>query len=208
MSFDFVNLSLVVLVPLVPAYLLFKALPASAEVSGPLQGLNIKLGGAFAGYFALVVLVLSTHSIWNPPLPYQVWEVNGKVVDEHGHPWPGLNMTNFELTPDSFRASPDGGFKLSFYTMPGQSGEVRFPALTFAYPEYEARTIVLDPADPEFGKQSSADKRDLERHVIRLQPIQIQKMAPYLPALTEQASAPEQNRVLAKDAQEHRHDNP
>ena len=37
--------------PIVPAYLLFKALPSTAIVTGLLHGFKIDLGGAFAGYF-------------------------------------------------------------------------------------------------------------------------------------------------------------
>ena len=39
------------LLPLVPAYLLFRALPSQAEISGPFKGMTVKLGGAFAAYF-------------------------------------------------------------------------------------------------------------------------------------------------------------
>jgi len=51
-----ITFMVLIIIPIVPAYVLFKALPASAEVTGPLQGLGLKLGGAFAGYFALLVL--------------------------------------------------------------------------------------------------------------------------------------------------------
>lgn len=44
------------LVPLIPAYILYKTLPAETSVSGPFQGLKINLSGAFGGYFLLVLI--------------------------------------------------------------------------------------------------------------------------------------------------------
>jgi uncharacterized membrane protein len=54
---DLVLLSAVVLLPLIPAFLLFKLLPSRAVVKGPLAGMNVSLGGAFGGYVALAVFV-------------------------------------------------------------------------------------------------------------------------------------------------------
>lgn len=51
-----IELAAILLIPAAPAYLLYAVLPSSADVSGPFKGLNIKLGGAFGGYFLLVLL--------------------------------------------------------------------------------------------------------------------------------------------------------
>jgi hypothetical protein len=45
-------------VPILPAFLLFKAIKSNANLSGPFKGMTVKLGGAFAGYF-LVLLLMS-----------------------------------------------------------------------------------------------------------------------------------------------------
>ncbi len=50
--------AVVTLLPIVPAYVLFRALPSQAEVSGPFQGMTIKLGGAFSAYFIVFLLLL------------------------------------------------------------------------------------------------------------------------------------------------------
>lgn len=47
------------LVPLIPAYILYKTLPAETSVSGPFQGLKINLSGAFGGYFLLVLIAFA-----------------------------------------------------------------------------------------------------------------------------------------------------
>lgn len=55
----FLVLAAILLVPLIPAFLIYKFLPASdTDVSGPYTGLSLKLKGAFAGYFLLVIVAL------------------------------------------------------------------------------------------------------------------------------------------------------
>ena len=51
-------LAAVLLLPLIPAFLLYKFLPSKTNVSGPFKGLNLKLTGAFGGYFLLVVTAI------------------------------------------------------------------------------------------------------------------------------------------------------
>jgi hypothetical protein len=109
------TLAVVVLLPIVPAYFLFKVLPqASGSVAGTLAGLKIKLGGSFAGYFAVVVLIFSTHNIWAPappaplPPPYQVWELSGQVTDDQGRTIEPLDVRDVLLMPPlSKRARED-----------------------------------------------------------------------------------------------------
>jgi hypothetical protein len=61
-------LTAILLLPLVPAFLLYKFLPSKTNVSGPFKGLNIKLTGAFGGYF---LLVLTSLGIFFPILKNQ-----------------------------------------------------------------------------------------------------------------------------------------
>lgn len=49
-------LPVIMLVPLVPAFILYKYLPSKTNVAGPFKGLNLKLSGAFGGYFLLVII--------------------------------------------------------------------------------------------------------------------------------------------------------
>ena len=51
-------LTAVLLLPLIPAFLLYKFLPSRTSVSGPFKGLNLKLTGAFGGYFLLVLTAI------------------------------------------------------------------------------------------------------------------------------------------------------
>lgn len=53
----YLALAAILLIPVIPAFILYKFLPASdTDVSGPYKGLSLKLKGAFAGYFLLVIV--------------------------------------------------------------------------------------------------------------------------------------------------------
>ena len=54
-TFLFVFL-IIFLLPLIPSFLLYKFLPSKSTASGPFKGLNVKLSGAFAGYFVLLLV--------------------------------------------------------------------------------------------------------------------------------------------------------
>jgi hypothetical protein len=175
----YLMLVLIVLLPIVPAFLLFKALPSKAVVTGPLQGLKINLGGAFAGYFAMVVLVLSTHSIWNPPPMYQVWEVIGSVSDDQGNPIEPFDPGDITLAPPPIETRPAGAFKISFATWPGQGGAAEYPALMIGHQNFQSQTFNLDPADDaEMGMRSRL-KRDSERRIIKLPNVALKRLPAY-----------------------------
>ena len=72
-------LTVIVLLPLVPAFLLFKLLPSRAVVKGPLQGLNVALSGAFGGYVALTVFIAAFYAQTLKPQTYRTWHVHGKL---------------------------------------------------------------------------------------------------------------------------------
>ncbi len=54
-----ISIGFLVLVPLVPAVILYKMFEQKTVVTGPFKGLRLDLSGAFAGYF-LVLLVCSS----------------------------------------------------------------------------------------------------------------------------------------------------
>jgi len=136
----------IVLLPIVPAFILFHALPSTAVVSGPLQGLKINLGGAFAAYFALLVLVFWTHNIWGVNESH--FEVSARVVDEEGQPikWPITeNVLGLVPEPGDLSLQDDGNFTWRITTRSG-----RFPKLILNVDKekYQAITIPLDPKSP------------------------------------------------------------
>lgn len=55
----YLTLTAILLLPLFPAFIIYKFLPESdTQVEGPYKKLNLKLKGAFAGYFLLVLIGL------------------------------------------------------------------------------------------------------------------------------------------------------
>lgn len=81
-------LVLTVILPINPAVILYKWLrPGTIEVFGPFKGLNIKLAGAFAGYFLVLLILVCLFHFRPQPEQYQVWRVFGKVsLENHASP--------------------------------------------------------------------------------------------------------------------------
>lgn len=66
----FLALAAILLLPVIPAFIVYKFLPVGkpgdTDISGPYKGLSLKLKGAFAGYFLLVIVGLALqYSIMN-----------------------------------------------------------------------------------------------------------------------------------------------
>ena len=125
---QFATLCVVVLLPMVPALILFKALPESkGDVSGTLHGLDVKLKGGFAGYFAMVLLILVFHKSLFPAMaapvaPFQVWYVTGHVTDANGGAVTPLQDTDVRVSPASFSESTPGMFTLTAFSSPDPGG--------------------------------------------------------------------------------------
>ena len=174
----FLLLSFILIVPILPAYLMFKVLPGTGNVHGKLRGLEIKLGGAFAGYFALVLLVVSElpkikAALASPPPTTQVWEVEGQVMDE------GNKEAIEPLTPEDIKIDPavlkfnnGGWFRATIATYPGTSGQgIEFPKLFLSHKGYGDKRIDLNPAKTNQEILVS----DEQNHSIKLQPIMLKK---------------------------------
>jgi hypothetical protein len=92
--------------------------------------MEIKLSGAFAGYFALVLLItydLPKISAVVSPSPShlgQVWEVEGQVVDQQGNAIQPLSAADIKFEPDILVLSKNGWFKATFATQLTRTAEV------------------------------------------------------------------------------------
>jgi hypothetical protein len=132
--------------PIIPAYLLYRALPAGRKtrVSGPWKGLNVQLTGAFAGYFLLFITMIGFISLRPEPVDSRVWEVKGKIA---------LDGRNSSVKPGDFRISsqpaivnvnPDGSFKMAVVA----ESSTRFPTIIFESDGYETYTLDLNDPKP------------------------------------------------------------
>src|SRR3954469_24692224 len=89
-------LSAIVLLPLIPAFILFHTLKSSAQVDGPLGGgLKVSLGGAFGGYVALTVFI-ATYFAHMPHVT--TWRVTGELQFPGGTP----SVVTCEVHPPEF----------------------------------------------------------------------------------------------------------
>lgn len=140
---------LVVLLPLLPAILIFLMFPKTEMVAqGPLQGLSIRAGGAFGAYL-IVLLVLMTWmaTIGMRTIP-RTWTVEANVVvkDKMGrviNPR-ALNKNAFSVsyTPTYIHVVPRQNNVKIAVTATEVGGDV--PAMTIAYGD---GNVTLDPDD-------------------------------------------------------------
>ena len=78
----FFRLAYILLIPLIPAFLLYTKLPSKTAVDGPFKGLNIKLSGAFSGYFLLVLIAISITVMTdklNHSQSQELWTLDGQI---------------------------------------------------------------------------------------------------------------------------------
>src|SRR5215470_5284697 len=75
------------LLPLAPAYILYKFLPENAvALKGPFKGLTVDMAGAFAGYFLLFLgsYIIVKEMLFEKMPDSEVWTIKGTALDEHG----------------------------------------------------------------------------------------------------------------------------
>jgi hypothetical protein len=175
MPTDLVYLAAVILLPLIPAFLLYKMLPSETWVDGPLKGLKIHLTGAFAAYFVLLLIIAPVVYGQTKPLrdritaleadnaalrdQYQIWSVEinntgvGRIADN-----PFNRLIHVVIRPPEAQPLEDGIVNFQLVVPRNASGQLEFPTLTFTYTSpngdsaYEERSINLnqEPIGPEY----------------------------------------------------------
>jgi hypothetical protein len=182
-----------ILLPIVPALLLFKLLPLStADVSGPFHGLQIKLGGAVGAYFLLVLVIYFGP---RPTPPYEVWTVKGYIQDEDGT-HPAADKISMSIQPRSVEYLKDGSFEMDVLVKRGQSGRVKLPTLIVEWQPAQLfgnATVHLDSASQLFGKKYQLRVDQGSREIEVAEPIQLgkkQEEKPYAPPVLPASAAP------------------
>jgi hypothetical protein len=172
-----IRVCILIMVPVFPAFLLFKALPSKAIITGPLQGFNVNLSGAFGAYFALVVLLIGSHSIWDPPIG-KVWSLDAKVMDENGNLLRLLEPSQIKVDPAPIRVIGSGAFHVDFSTSVGPTGAPVYPSLTVAGNDFLEIPISLDPVHPINTKDLSI-QWDSNKQTIHISRIVMHKLPAY-----------------------------
>ncbi len=208
---DLTYIAAVVLVPLIPAFLLYKYLPhGRTEVGGPFKGLDIKLSGAFAGYFLVVLIVISFLVFLMrtrpappcplcpgpPPTQYEVYTVTGKVDLAESNAKLDYKQIDLSLVPSERTVKPDGTFSFEIPVKPGQGGEPELPDLIVGYAPgsgYEQETIPLDEKSP-YKQKFEKDYNKEARKIVIKTPI-------HLTAADQQYNPAKANKIRATENQ-------
>jgi hypothetical protein len=114
---------------------LFKALKSGAQAEGPLQHLKVKLGGAFAGYVVVLLLLI----VFVKPIvtaPHQhTWRVSGVVRLSPDKPEEYARIKTMVKPPDC-QVRSDGTFEFEMPMQEDATGDPRLPTLVIEHPEY------------------------------------------------------------------------
>lgn len=157
-----------ILLPLIPAYILYKGLRSTATISGPFQGFKLHLSGAFAGYFILVVAIFHFSPLFHPQR-YQVWEVKGHLNLDPVAPDPSSVKPRITVEPPFQNIYDDGRFDMEIVTVPGETGQIKFPTLVIQHPDYQSVSIDLNNENAGYGEQPVKFTRDQKNQAIILQ---------------------------------------
>lgn len=124
---------IIILLPIIPAYILYTAIPVKVpdkddEVTGKYQGLNIKLKGAFAGYFILALLLTSfIGTRLMTASEYEYWTVEGVIdISKAGDP----DLITFTIEPPDQQKYPNGRFVIK--NVPIRKGSNKSSTLVLA----------------------------------------------------------------------------
>ncbi len=193
----YLALAAILILPIIPAYILYKFLPESdTDVSGPYKGLSIKLKGAFAGYFLLVLVGIGLQYVTmsnkdtrtieklereakerDSTIATLKMQLGGAVTDWYikGLLSPaGKEGTRFFYDDGTTKNEPDGSFELIKRTL-GKEGEAKPPKWVCIYNPitgFKVISLNRELSHPDIGTYNVAF--DDSKHVITIQkPIEI-----------------------------------
>ena len=182
---DLVLMAFGILLPLGPAFVLYKLLPSTAKVRGPFKGLNLQLSGAFGGYFMLTLMVfgfISTRPQPKPPATEEMWEVTGKIDCQQSGDPVDISQLRLSMMPPSTVTGGDGTFIVHVPAKRLPSGEAKFPILLIENAGHETVSIDLNQEGFKFGQVEGKLRKDKENKAIYLgETISLKRTPPYQP---------------------------
>jgi|SRR5271165_1511490 len=168
--------------PILPAFVFFRFLPSKADVSGPFQGLELKLGGAFGGYFLILLLSYSTITGMLNRAEAQRWVVTGNIALADPSDKPQLALLT--MHPPSPAMEETGHFSLDLLLPTSDSEGSDSPHLQVSYAGYQNVTVPIMIAgggkpSSSYAGQNFELKVDAAQHRIEVvQPIRLEKEPP------------------------------
>lgn len=174
---DVLRVLIGVLVPIVPAYVLYKSLPNRTVVKGPFQGLNVQLSGSFGGYFLIVLIVFFS---WPQEPKFELWEIKGRVQCRDCVYGQEMDHLSISLNPPNVTLLDTGEFRAQIAKAPGQTGQLSFPILMVQHPDFQTVTIDLNEGAAEYGQQALRLRRNQAARTITVEDaLVLQKKSEY-----------------------------
>lgn len=170
---DLLLMTFGILLPLVPAFVLYKLLPSEAKVTGPFKGLNLQLSGAFGGYFVLTLMLFGFITSRPEPKPTpteEIWEVKGRIDCQQGGDPVDINQLRVSVMPPSLQTGGDGSFILRVPAKRLSSGESSLPTLVIEHADHEPISIDLNGGSG-FGQRHWTLQRDKDNKAISVSDI-------------------------------------
>lgn len=149
----FSTLSFLLLIPLIPAFIIYRFLPSKTSVTGPFKGLSLNLTGAFGGYFLLVIISSGIiYSIRNNTIndelartknelllekqKFQQWEITGTIHCSEPE------MTKIFVDGEYPKPGSTGKFDASLFILYDMNGKIHLPDAVCFYNKNEGYSIV------------------------------------------------------------------
>jgi len=188
MTENLTYITILVLLPIIPAYILYRTLPSRAMVRGPFKGLNIQLSGAFAGYFLVLLLMLSFvyTRLKLPRTEYEIWTIKGKIsFMEDTSSIPRRSILLFIRPPDP-STNEDGTFTMEILAKTEPAAVTKFPTLIVDYPGYVTANVDLNQKPAPFTRHYDKTHNKETNEIIINDPILLAKQdTPLVPISTE-----------------------
>ncbi len=188
MSQNIVIMLIIILVPIIPAYLLFKMLPSRAFVKGPFQGLKVDLSGGFAGYFLIFLVLVGIRSSFQSTTSYEEWTAKGRIIQvDAGSTSNYIDQRYVTFSSPAVKSDPDGNFSLTFLVT--SDGRYDFPYMYISYPGCVQGTYFLGPKEKNVRNGNLPLSIDTKKRVIDIGNIQLVNIpAPQIVQVNSQAN--------------------
>lgn len=157
MRIDCLYMLLILLLPIIPAFVLFRFLPSTADVHGPFRGLTIKLGGAFAGYFVTVLLSWQVAKSMVEPSWSDNWNVVAQISFDDGGSHPPATQAVVMVKPPTADIDSNGHFQMMVPVPRVHTSAVDLQRLIVAFDGYETVNVPLDPDKKHLGLYGGQD---------------------------------------------------
>jgi len=178
--------AVITLLPIVPAYVLFKTLKSNARVTGPLAGMKVQLGGAFGAYFIVFLVLFQGLKLDAETFQYHNWKVAGRVeFDTNGDKPDPHNITSY-MKPPMLPIDADGRFEFTVPIQEFSDGHIEWPTILMEVGGFEQGVVRLAPNLPGWGSELQKLERDSKNRVLNLtQPVTLKAAQTYLAAASE-----------------------